>query len=113
MFCPQTGSLSRFQRDCRAAMNQMARVYRNFGIGGTFITQRAASMDKTVLSQCGSLAALRVAATSDRRALCDWSASNSTTDDMREALEKLSVAPVGHGMIWSPNWGRMNGLPFK
>src|SRR6266404_8088614 len=52
MFCPQTGSLSRYQRDCRAAVSQFARVFRNFGIGGTFLTQRAASLDKTCLTQC-------------------------------------------------------------
>jgi hypothetical protein len=88
-------------------------VFRNFGVGGTFLTQRAASLDKTCLTQCASLIALRVAARADRRALSDWSSANSTTDDMKDAVEKLSSAPVGEGMIWSPSWGGMNGRPFR
>lgn len=113
VLCPQMGSLSRFQRDCRAAMSQCARVYRNFGVGMVSITQRAAVLDKTVLSSAGTLVAFRIASRSDRKSLQDWASMNSTTDNMEEAIKRLAVAPVGTGMIWSPSWGKMEGVAFK
>jgi hypothetical protein len=115
VFAPQTGSLSRYQRDCRAAFAQCARVYRNFGIGMTVLTQRAAAVDKGILSQCGSIIALRVAARLDKRAVLDWMAQNAGEVDVPAALEKLSLAKPGHGMVWSPTWGgeSVNGRSFK
>ena len=58
MLAPQTGSLSRCQRDCKAAMAQCARVYRNFGIGMTVVAQRASAISKDVLTQCGTVFAM-------------------------------------------------------
>jgi hypothetical protein len=115
IFAPQTGSLSKYQRDCRAAFAQCARVYRNFGVGMTFVTQRAAAVDKGILSQCGSIVALRVAARLDKRAVLDWMAQNAGDVDVPAALEKLSVAKPGHGMVWSPTWGgeSVGGRSFK
>ena|SRR2546425_305034 len=104
VFAPQTGSLSRFQRDCKAAVAQCARVYRNFGVGMTVITQRAAAVSKDVFTQCGTMLAMRVAAKLDRRALMDWCASNAPGIDLDKELEKLSVASAGHGVVWSPTW---------
>ena len=115
MFAPQTGSLSRRQRDCRAAFSQAARVYRNHGIGMSVLTQRIAAVDKGLVSQCGSILAMRVAARLDKRAVLDWMALNAGDVDVPAALEHLSTAKPGHGMAWSPTWGgdSVNGKSFK
>lgn len=113
MLAPQTGSLSRHQRECKAAITQCARVYRNFGIGMTVIAQRASAVDKNLLTQCQTLVALRIAAKLDRRALVDWGAANSPTMDVNEALDKLSSVQAGRGIIWSPTWGQHDGVVFQ
>jgi hypothetical protein len=115
IFIPQTGSLSRYQRDCKAAFAQCARVYRNFGIGMTVVTQRAAAVSKDVLTQCGTVFAMRLAAKLDRRALMDWSASNASGVDVDAALARVAIAEPGHGVLLSPTWGgaTVNGKSFK
>jgi hypothetical protein len=114
MLAPQTGSLSRCQRDCKAAMAQCARVYRNFGVGMTVVAQRASAISKDVLTQCGTVFAMRIAAKLDRRALMDWCASNAADVDVDAALKKLSVMQPGHGMVLSPTWGpEVSGKTFK
>jgi hypothetical protein len=115
IFIPQTGSLSKCQRDCKAAFAQCARVYRNFGIGMTVVTQRAAAVSKDVLTQCGTVFAMRLAAKLDRRALMDWSASNASGVDVDAALARVAVAEPGHGVLLSPTWGgaSVNGKSFK
>jgi hypothetical protein len=112
MLVPQTGSLSRYQRDCKAAIAQCARVYRNFGVGMTVIGQRASALDKNILTQCPTLVATRIAAKLDRRSLTDWSAANAPTMDVKKALDDLSTAPTGRAMIWSPGWGELDGVVF-
>src|SRR6266478_5150867 len=115
IFIPQTGALSRYQRDCKAAFAQCARVYRNFGVGMTIVTQRAAAVSKDVLTQCGTVFAMRLAAKLDRRALMDWSASNASGVDVDAALARLALAEPGHGVLLSPTWGgeSVNGKSFK
>jgi Helicase HerA, central domain len=115
VFVPQTGSLSRYQRDCKAAFAQCARVYRNFGIGMTIVTQRAAAVSKDVLTQCGTVFAMRLAAKLDRRALMDWSASNASDVDVDAALARVAIAEPGHGVLLSPTWGgaAVNGKSFR
>jgi uncharacterized protein len=114
MLAPQTGSLSRYQRDCKAAMAQCARVYRNFGVGMTVVAQRASAISKDVLTQCGTAFVMRIAAKLDRRALTDWCASNAADVDVDSALKKLSVMQPGHGMVLSPTWGpEISGNTFR
>src|SRR6266436_8648513 len=94
---------------------QCARVYRNFGIGMTVVTQRAAAVSKDVLTQCGTVFAMRLAAKLDRRALMDWSASNASGVDVDAALARLALAEPGHGVLLSPTWGgaTVNGKSFR
>ena len=114
MLAPQTGSLSRCQRDCKAAMAQCARVYRNFGVGMTVVAQRASAISKDVLTQCGTVFAMRIAAKLDRRALMDWCATNAADVDVDATLKKLSVMQPGHGMVLSPTWApEVSGKAFR
>src|SRR5712691_5615715 len=115
IFVPQTGSLSKYQRDCKAAFAQCARVYRNFGIGMTVVTQRAAAVSKDVLTQCGTVLAMRLAAKLDRRALMDWSASNASGVDVDAELARIATAAPGNGVLLSPTWSdaALNGKSFK
>jgi DNA helicase HerA-like ATPase len=112
MLAPQTGSL--YQRDCKAAMAQCARVCRNFGVGMTVVAQRASAISKDVLTQCGTVFAMRIAARLDRRSLTDWVASNVADVDVDETLKQLSVMHPGHWIVLSPTWGPdVSGNTFR
>jgi hypothetical protein len=104
VLAPQTGSLSKHNRRCKAALAHLARVGRNRGIGLDIISQRAASVDKTLLTQAGNLILLRLAASIDRRAITEWCASNSAELDPKEVLAYLAEAENGEGMLWAPTW---------
>ena len=60
-------------------------------VGMTVVAQRASAISKDVLTQCGTVFAMRIAAKLDRRALMDWCASNAADVDVDAALKKLSV----------------------
>lgn len=109
VFVPQSGSLSKHQRRCKAALAHFARVGRNRGYGMTIITQRAAAVDKNILTQCGSLLLLRIAAKIDRKSITEWVANNAASGiDLKSAWEELSELPNGLGWLWSPTWlGRL------
>jgi hypothetical protein len=108
IFVPQSGSLSKHNKRCRYAFAHLARVGRNRGYGLTVITQRAAAVDKNVLTQCGSLLLLRIAADIDRKAITSWIAENAagiTREAYDTMLKELSEAKPGTGWLWSPQWG--------
>jgi hypothetical protein len=80
----------------------------------TVVAQRASAISKDVLTQCGTVFAMRIAAKLDRRALMDWCASNAADVDVDAALKKLSVMQPGHGMVLSPTWGpEVSGKSFR
>lgn len=102
---PQTGSFSKFNRRCKAAFAHLSRVGRNRGYGMIVITQRAAAVDKNVLTQCGSLLLLRIAAKLDRRAITEWVANNSAiAEKYAQMIPSLGELPNGEGWLWSPSW---------
>lgn len=102
---PQSGSYSRNQRRCKAALAHLWRVGRNRGYGGTVIAQRAAAVDKNLLTQCGSLLLMRLAAMIDRRAITEWIANNAANSERyTEMIPSLSELPNGVGWLWSPTW---------
>lgn len=114
---PQTGTLSKYQSRCKAAFAQCARVYRNFGVGMTVITQRFAATDKNIVSQAGTILAMRIAAKIDKRAILDWVQSSTAESDGQKILDGLATAQPGQGMLWAPTWGssdmravRMSGV---
>jgi hypothetical protein len=104
---PQSGSYSKNQRRCKAALAHLWRVGRNRGYGGTVIAQRAAAVDKNLLTQSGTLLLMRLAAQIDRKAITEWIANNAANSSKyMEMLPSLSELPNGVGWLWSPGWGQ-------
>ena len=101
---PQSGSLSKHQRRCKAALAHFTRVGRNRGYGIDLISQRAQSISKDLLTQCSSLLLLRLSASLDRKTITEWVASNSAEIDTKKVLAYLAEAENGEGMLWAPTW---------
>lgn len=60
-FLPEGGDGS-----CHRILTRVAKEGRKYGVGLTVVTQRPSEVDKTVLSQCGTMIALRTTSPQDR-----------------------------------------------
>jgi hypothetical protein len=96
------------QRRSLAAVDRLIRLGRNKGYGATLISQRFATIQKDVLTQCESLLALRSIGKPDRTAVRDWIAeciTGANADQQAEKfLDSLVKLPDGQGWFWSPQW---------
>lgn len=86
------------------AMEDIVRRGRAKGLGCTLITQRPAVISKDVLTQIGTLIALRLAGPQDRKALDEWVRANGTAEQRDELLGSLASLPTGTAWVWSPHW---------
>lgn len=86
------------------AVDDMVRLGRNRGIGVTLISQRSAKINKDVLTQCGTLIALRTIGTPDRNAIKEWVEANGTVEQMKELMSTIASLETGEAWVWSPFW---------
>lgn len=86
------------------AIEDLVRRGRARGIGVTLITQRAAVINKDVLTQAEVLIALRTIAPQDRAAIEAWIRVHGTTEQGDELMASLPSLPVGTAWFWSPGW---------
>ncbi len=88
-FCPQQGKI-----ESSEIFQTIASEGRKFGLGLGIITQRAAKVDKNVLSQCNTQIILKVTNPNDLRAI--ESSVEGITKDMTEEIQRL---PIGEAII--------------
>jgi len=88
-FCPQQGMVA-----CSKIFRTIASEGRKFGLGLTIITQRAAKVDKNVLSQCNTQVILKVTNPNDLKAIC--ASIEGLTVGMEEEIQRL---PVGTAIV--------------
>jgi len=79
-YCPQQGSTA-----ASKIMRTIAAEGRKFGLGMVIITQRAAKIDKNVLSQCGTQIILKITNPRDLKVVTDSveGLTSGTTDDIQ------------------------------
>lgn len=87
-----------------AAVEALVTMGRNQGIGVTMLNQRAATINKDVLTQIDTLLALRSVGPQDRKALQDWVEGHGAEGDFDSFLKSLPTLPTGEGWIWSPEF---------
>jgi len=88
-FCPQQGQVA-----CSKIFRTIASEGRKFGLGLMVITQRAAKIDKNVLSQCNTQIILKVTNPNDLNAIA--SSIEGLTDGMEEEIQRL---PIGSAIV--------------
>jgi hypothetical protein len=90
---------------CFNAVSNLVVMGRNRGIGVTLLNQRAATLNKDVLTQIDSLIAMRSVGPQDRKALSDWvEAHLPCQGDFEKFIEELPALPTGIAWIWSPEF---------
>jgi hypothetical protein len=72
----------------------IAKEGRKYGVGMLLVTQRPSELDETVLSQCGSVIALRMTNTRDKGHV-----SSAMQDELREMADVLSSLRTGEAII--------------
>lgn len=88
-FCPQQG-----QAACSKIFRTIASEGRKFGLGLMIITQRAAKVDKNVLSQCNTQIILKVTNPNDLKAIA--SSIEGLTQGMEDEIQRL---PIGSAIV--------------
>lgn len=89
---------------CFSAVEALVTMGRNRGIGVTLINQRAATVNKDVLTQLDTLIALRSVGPQDRKALQDWVEFHTAEGDFEKFMASLPSLPTGEAWIWSPEF---------
>lgn len=89
---------------CFSSVEALVVMGRNRGIGVTLINQRAATLNKDVLTQLDTLIALRSVGPQDRKSLMEWVEQHSATGDFNKFINSLPSLPTGEAWIWSPEF---------
>lgn len=94
----------RGQERMLGAFEALSRRGRLYGIGVTLISQRAAVINKNVLSQIEVLIALQTTSPHDRDAIQSWAEGQGTKKQVEELMSTLAGLNLGEAWIWSPSW---------
>lgn len=86
------------------AVEDLVRRGRARGLGVTLVTQRAAVLNKDVLTQAEVLVTLRTIAPQDREAIDAWIKVHGTPEQREELMSSLPSLPIGTAWFWSPGW---------
>jgi uncharacterized protein len=78
---------------------------RNFGIGGSLLSQRPQEVNKKALNQTECLFAFQMTGTHERAAIKKWATSKGVDEDLNDILPVLEV---GQPRVWSPQWLRIS-----
>ena len=92
------------QQRLLGAVEDLVRRGRARGLGVTLVTQRAAVLNKDVLTQVEVLVALRTIAPQDREAIDAWVRVHGTPAQRDELMASLPSLPIGTAWVWSPGW---------
>lgn len=98
--CPQNPMPE--ERRLSGAFDKIVRRGRIKGFRPLMITQRPAVLHKNVLSQIGTLIALKLTSPQDRKAIEDWVKGNADADQARAVMSSLPTLKRGEGWVWSP-----------
>jgi DNA helicase HerA-like ATPase len=88
-FLPEGGDSS-----CHRILTRVAKEGRKYGVGLVVITQRPSEIDATVLSQCGTMIALRTTNPGDRTRI-----AAAFPDDLGGLVDLLSSLRTGEGLF--------------
>lgn len=88
------------------AVSNLIVMGRNRGLGVTLLNQRAATLNKDVLTQVDAIIALRSVGPQDKKALAAYAEHYGTEQDEKfnQFIDSLPGLPTGEGWIWSPEF---------
>ena len=110
-FAPQRPAPARPDEPSQArtlgALEAIVRRGRIKGLGDLLISQRAAVLNKNVLTQTEVLIVMQTTGPQDRAAIDEWIAGNGTREQRDEVLGSLASLDRGEAWVWSPSFLRI------
>lgn len=97
---------------CKAAVSKLATIGGNFDYGVIAATQRPATLDKDVLSQCEALIVMGITHKKDRDTIRDWVEAKDIGDRVETMFDELGSLPPGHAWLWWPGEDRFERFVF-
>ena len=94
------------------AFDKIVRRGRLKGFRPLMISQRPAVIHKNVLSQIGTLIALKLTSPQDRKAIKEWVKGNADADQAKAVMQSLPTLARGEGWVWSPADGVLERTTF-
>lgn len=85
------------------AIENVVRRGRARGLGCTFVTQRAAVLNKNVLTQVETLIIMRTTSPQDREAISAWIEAQASADERDAVIDSLPSLKTGEAWVWSPS----------
>lgn len=92
--------------DQTASFDAVARLVlegRNSGLGCILISQRAATINKDVLTQVDNLIVMGITGPQDRKAIREWVEENADETKLQEFLKGLAGLETREAWLWSPD----------
>jgi len=80
------------------------------GIGVVLISQRAAVLNKNVLTQCGILILLRTSGSQDIDAINLWIEKHGQDKQRKKVMATIASLPRGDAWVWAPGWPDQHGI---
>ena len=78
----------------RAAVQRVVKEGRKYGMGAMIVSQRPSEIDSTILSQCGTIVALRLTSSSDRQHV-----TSAAPDNLGGLLSLLPALRTGEAIV--------------
>lgn len=80
------------------------------GIGVILVSQRAAVLNKDVLTQCGILMLLRTSGSQDIEAVDVWIKKHGEKEKREQVMATIARLPRGDAWVWAPGWPDEQGI---
>ncbi len=100
------------ERRLSGAFDKIVRRGRIKGFRPLMITQRPAVLHKNVLSQIGTLIALKLTSPQDRKAIDAWVKGNADEGQAEAVMSSLATLARGEGWFWAPAAGVLERRKF-
>lgn len=107
VFAPQQPREKGDQLRTLGALESIVRRGRIKGIGVLLITQRAAVLNKNVLTQTEVLVVMQTTGPQDQAAIKEWVKGNSTDDELETVMSSMASMHQGDAWVWSPAFLRI------
>jgi hypothetical protein len=98
---------------CKAAVAKLATIGGNFGYGVHPASQRPATIDKDVLSQCEALIVMGMTHKPDRKTVAGWVEAKNIGERVKPMFDALGSLQPGQAWLWWPSEDRFEAFTFR
>lgn len=98
---------------CKAAVSKLATIGGNFGYGVIPASQRAATIDKDVLSQCEALIVMGMTHSADRHTVMEWMLAKGIEEQVATCFRELGSLKPGEAWYWNPGEDIFQKFTFR